>query len=287
MFHLQENPAYAKCRDKPFPAYQSIEMLTGKSIATGRHGFTTRVEVEDVRSTSSSSPATQPLNMENLAKNLEDVNDANSTSPTPTPMKVKGHYEGTASGRTSSIKRPRVSSPNPTPPSNRRRKDDGRTQAIYELVELGKKRTEIAQALMDREIQARPKLHSIEECMERLTTVAHLSPEGLLAVCEALKDERNRPIFMKLSGDMLCMWIDRQIAMQQCYAAQRPMAPSFAGPAPFFTAASSSFSPGPFSPFPPANAAFPVGAPTFPPAGPSGPSNLSSFSPERPSFPPN
>ncbi|XP_020081690.1 uncharacterized protein LOC109705367, partial [Ananas comosus] len=82
---IAENPAYAKCRDKAFPAYQAIEFLSGKATATGKHGFTSMMDIDDVRSTSSSSPATQKLDMESLGKNLEDINDANSTSPTPTP----------------------------------------------------------------------------------------------------------------------------------------------------------------------------------------------------------
>lgn len=230
--------------------------------------------MNDVRSTSSSSPATpEPLVMENLGKNLEEANDANSISPSTTPIKVGTHKTGSASGHTLSMKRPRGSPSNPTPTSNRRRNNqDGRAQAIHDLVELGKKRTEIAQTIMERELQARPKVHSIEECMDRLRNVAHLSPDGLFAVCEALKDERNRPIFMSLNGDMLYMWIDRQIAMQQLYAAQRPIAPSFDPAASFFPAASGAFNPG-LSFFPPASASFSPGAPTFPPAGPSKPSN--------------
>ncbi|XP_020081683.1 putative nuclease HARBI1 [Ananas comosus] len=173
------------------------------------------MDADDARSTSSSSPATQRLNMESFGKNLEDVNDANSTSPTPTLVKVPSQYTDSASAPTSSMKRLRVSPPIPTPTSNRRRKIDDRSEAMSELVQLGRKRTEIAETIMQRELQARPKVHSIEECMERLTTVAHLSPDGLLAACEALKDERNRPIFMTLSGELLYMWIDRQISMQQ------------------------------------------------------------------------
>lgn len=245
---------------------------------------------EDVRSTSSSSPVA--LNMENLAQNLDDANDANSTSPTQTPIKVSSQYTGSASGHTSSMKRVRVSPPIPTPSSTRRRKDDGRTEAIYELVELGKKRTEIAQTLMQRELHARPKIHSIEECMERLSNVAKLSPDGLLAVCEALKDERNRPIFMAMNGDLLYMWIDRQIAMHQLFTGLRPVAPSFPSTAPFFPTTASSFAPGPSS-FPAASAGFPPGpsfssrTTMFPLSAPSDPADIPSFPPAGSSFPPN
>lgn len=126
--------------------------------------------------------------------------------------------------------------------------------------------------------------------MERLTTVAHLSPDGLLAACEALKDERNRPIFMTLSGELLYMWIDRQISMQQLYATQRPAAPfppatpSFSPAVPFFPAPSTQYTPGSSS-FP--AAFFPPTVSTFPPGAPSFPSNAPSNPPEGPPFPPN
>nr|CAD1842651.1 unnamed protein product [Ananas comosus var. bracteatus] len=34
-----ENPAYAKCRDKPFPAYKDIEFLSGTTTATRQFGM--------------------------------------------------------------------------------------------------------------------------------------------------------------------------------------------------------------------------------------------------------
>ncbi|OAY67697.1 hypothetical protein ACMD2_17708 [Ananas comosus] len=64
--------------------------------------------------------------------------------------------------------------------------------------------------MLQRELDARPKVHSIENCMARLNDVPRLSLEAIISTCEALKDELNRSIFMSLSGDILYMWIERQ-----------------------------------------------------------------------------
>nr|CAD1817803.1 unnamed protein product [Ananas comosus var. bracteatus] len=42
---IAENPAYARCRDKPFPAYDDMEFLTQNTTATGRYAFTSAVEL--------------------------------------------------------------------------------------------------------------------------------------------------------------------------------------------------------------------------------------------------
>nr|CAD1831146.1 unnamed protein product [Ananas comosus var. bracteatus] len=52
-----ENPAYARCRDKPFPAYDDMEFLTQNTTATGRYAFTSAVELPPIiESSSGSSP---------------------------------------------------------------------------------------------------------------------------------------------------------------------------------------------------------------------------------------
>nr|CAD1840450.1 unnamed protein product [Ananas comosus var. bracteatus] len=247
-----KNSAYAKCRDKPFPAYKDIEFLSGKTTATGRHGFTTGMQSEDVRSMSSSSPGTTAI-LEQIRKSMagpsghgqtsgshqlpmamspqneDGINDATSYSPTPTPVKSGNPHITSASAHTSSGKRRRSSPPSrkTTPTSTRKGKIENNSDCMQELVELGKKRLNIAERLLQREIDACPKLHSIEECMVRLNNIPGLSLEAILSACDAFKDERNRSMFMSMSGDILYMWIDRQVVMQRLATGNMPDAPSF------------------------------------------------------------
>nr|CAD1825810.1 unnamed protein product [Ananas comosus var. bracteatus] len=54
---IAENPAYARCRDKPFPAYDDMEFLIQNTTATGRYAFTSAVELPPIiESSSGSSP---------------------------------------------------------------------------------------------------------------------------------------------------------------------------------------------------------------------------------------
>nr|CAD1833523.1 unnamed protein product [Ananas comosus var. bracteatus] len=57
---IAENPAYVKCRDKPFPAYKDIAFLTAKTTATGRYDF------------SSGMPATPSIDSSSLSSPGED-----------------------------------------------------------------------------------------------------------------------------------------------------------------------------------------------------------------------
>nr|CAD1818701.1 unnamed protein product [Ananas comosus var. bracteatus] len=249
---VAENLAYSRCRDKTFPAYQDIAFLSGKTTATGRHGFRTGMHGEDVRNTSSSSPGTTailqqiknsmagpsrfgqlPMAQQVLLPlspaNEEGPNDATSYSPTPTPMKSGNPNTSHASAHTSSGKRRRLSSPShkTTPTSTRKGKLEYTSDAIQELVNLGKKRLNIAEQMLQRELDARPKVHSIEECMVRLYDISNLSLDAILCACEAFKDDRNKSIFMSLSDDILYMWIDRQLVIQRAAAGHKPDAPSF------------------------------------------------------------
>ncbi|OAY76862.1 Proline synthase co-transcribed bacterial protein [Ananas comosus] len=99
--------------------------------------------------------------------NEERPNDATSYSPTPTPMKSGNPNTSHASTHTSSGKRRRLSSPShkTTPTLTRKGKLEYTSDAIQELVNLGKKRLNIAEQMLQRELDACPKVHSIEECM--------------------------------------------------------------------------------------------------------------------------
>nr|CAD1844174.1 unnamed protein product [Ananas comosus var. bracteatus] len=54
---IAANPVYAKCRNKPFPAYNSIAFLCGSTVATGHYGMSSEtMQPPTVVSSSSSSP---------------------------------------------------------------------------------------------------------------------------------------------------------------------------------------------------------------------------------------
>lgn len=187
---------------------------------------------EDVRSTSSSSPSTtalleqiqksmmsesragqtstpQPLPITQPAQN-NNVADTTSCSPTPTPVRRANPHVSNASDHTSSSKRRRSSPPlrKTTPTSSCKVQADVTSDSIHELVEFGKKRLNIAERMLQRELDARPKVHSLEECMARINDVPRLSLEAILSACEALKDERNRTIFMSLRVRLVCTMKD-------------------------------------------------------------------------------
>nr|CAD1820235.1 unnamed protein product [Ananas comosus var. bracteatus] len=52
-----DNPALAKFRDKPFPAYNDIAFLSGSTTATGQFGMSSQMPTPTIDSSSSSSPA--------------------------------------------------------------------------------------------------------------------------------------------------------------------------------------------------------------------------------------
>lgn len=149
--------------------------------------------------------------------NTEGINDTTPRSRTPTPMKSENLYASNASTHTSSAKRHCLSPPSnkTTPTSTRRGKLECTYDAIQELEDLGKKKLNIAEQMLQRELDAHPKIHSILDCMVKLNNIPNLSLEGILSICEAFKDERNISIFMSLSGNILYMWIDRQVVTQR------------------------------------------------------------------------
>ncbi|XP_020082182.1 uncharacterized protein LOC109705818 isoform X1 [Ananas comosus] len=241
---IRENPSYAKCREKPFPAYKDIEFLTGKTTATGRHGFTSQMPVghEPIDSSSSSSPGHADVlealrnSMINDSEqgqssrahmNVDTINEATSLSPSPDPVNPSTPHIESASGHSSAGKRAR-SSPSPT----RRHKQQTRggrnknttisNDRLGELADIGRQRLDIAKAILKRELIARPIVHSIEECMDRLRMINGVTPERCLTALEAFKDDRNRTIFLALGDDIALAWIDQQAVLQGFAGPEKP-----------------------------------------------------------------
>nr|CAD1822760.1 unnamed protein product [Ananas comosus var. bracteatus] len=233
---IQENPAYAKCREKPFPAYKDIEFLTGKTTATGRHGFTSQMPIghEPVDSSPSSSPGHDDVlkairnSMINDSEqgqssqahmNVGMINEATSLSPSPDPVNPSTPHTDSVPGHSSAGKRAH-SSPLPTR-KHKQQTRGGRNKKITisndrlgELADIGRQKLDIAKVIVNRELTARPIVHSIEECMDRLRMINGVTPERCLTALEAFKDERNKTIFLALGDDITLAWIDGQAVLQ-------------------------------------------------------------------------
>nr|CAD1838476.1 unnamed protein product [Ananas comosus var. bracteatus] len=157
-----ENPAYARCRDKPFPVYDDMEFLTQNTTATGRYAFTSAVELPPIiESSSGSSPGEDDtiagigMSACNLSSDLFEArgsgctrnanfDEANtSRSPSPPVMPTTG---ASGSGHSSSSKRARSpesskkQAQTATTSGGRKKKVDARTSAYLDIAEQGKKK---------------------------------------------------------------------------------------------------------------------------------------------------
>ncbi|KAK1293563.1 hypothetical protein QJS10_CPB17g00531 [Acorus calamus] len=92
----------------------------------------------------------------------------------------------------------------------KRKRKSSTDHFVAQLVDIGRQKLEISRAYLEREIASKPTVYSIEECIERLLSYSNISVECTLAATEALKDEKNRIIFMTLKEDMRIPWIERQ-----------------------------------------------------------------------------
>nr|CAD1835291.1 unnamed protein product [Ananas comosus var. bracteatus] len=199
------NPQYAKCRDKPFPAYPILKLFFVKSSASRQsqmnamagdfsdkgEGCSSSSFRSSEKNASSQKPKDIPLP---YASNKEDADDDDNASASDDGS------SSSQSGRTSAV-----------------------SKALEELVEIGRRQQEIAKELLNRQLAAMPKVYSIEQCMLKLKTLRNMSSEAFLSVCDAFRDEHDRCIFMNLKGPILHAWIDRKVAMHSVY--QQPIQP--------------------------------------------------------------
>lgn len=84
--------------------------------------------------------------------------------------------------------------------------------ALTELAEQGRTRIEIAHEILRRDKIARPTLHSIEECMNKLETLPGVTPECIVAGLELFQNETYRWFFMKYEGKVLEAWLRKHMS---------------------------------------------------------------------------
>nr|CAD1839576.1 unnamed protein product [Ananas comosus var. bracteatus] len=189
---IAENPAYAKCRDKPFAAYKDIEFLSASTTATGRFAMSSQMPIATIDSSSSSSPGEEDTIMgvreislnylsprfepgsssSPIPKNVPGNNTSRSSSPPLVPPNVGGSASG--SGYSSAGKRPR--SPQASIPpkkqsafaAGRKKKSDIAGEAIVELVEIGKQKLDFVKHMYQQDTSNQSSIPSIEVCMERV-----------------------------------------------------------------------------------------------------------------------
>nr|CAD1818335.1 unnamed protein product [Ananas comosus var. bracteatus] len=121
IYLLTKNPAYTRCRDKPFPAYDDINFLTQNTTASGRYTFTTALDTPPtIESSSGSSSGEDDTNdgirmsacnisacpfkagTSGCARNANDDGADTSRSPSPPVMHTAG---ASGSGHCSGSKR--------------------------------------------------------------------------------------------------------------------------------------------------------------------------------------
>nr|CAD1821536.1 unnamed protein product [Ananas comosus var. bracteatus] len=117
---IAANPAYAKCRDKPFPAYNSIAFLCGSTVATGHYGM--------------SSETMQPPTVVSEAGTGGNENGGQCrSSRSPTPPLGQPAVGGYASDQDIAWQK----------------KSDLGAEALIEMVEIGKQKLEIAREMIN------------------------------------------------------------------------------------------------------------------------------------------
>ncbi|XP_020107348.1 uncharacterized protein LOC109723411 [Ananas comosus] len=236
---IAENPAYARCRDKPFPAYDDMEFLTQNTTATGRYAFTSAVELPPIiESSSGSSPdeddITAGIGMTacNLSSEpfeagasgcarYSNCDEANtSRSPSPPVMPTTG---ASGSGHSSGSKRARSPEPSnkqaQTTSTSRggKKKVDARTSAFLDIAEQGKEKLGWVRQLCQLELRKSTDMPSQNQCMQRVYGMTGLSDDDILVLCDAFKEEKNRNAFMSLNDSHARKWIEREIAQHNLY----------------------------------------------------------------------
>ncbi|XP_072962805.1 uncharacterized protein [Typha angustifolia] len=187
------NPQFAKCRDKPFPAYPILKLFFVKDTSNQSQMDAMAVDLSDIGEDSSSSHSLSEKNASN-----EKQKDRTA----PVASNNKGN-DASASDDVSS--------------SGLSERTFVVSRALEELVEIGRRQQEIASELLNQEIAFRPKSYSIEQCISKLKSLRNISSEAFLAACEAFQDKHDRCVFMNLKGPVLRAWIDRKFAMHSIY----------------------------------------------------------------------
>nr|CAD1839846.1 unnamed protein product [Ananas comosus var. bracteatus] len=246
MDDLLENPAYARCRDKPFPAYDDMEFLTQNTTATGRYAFTSAVELPPIiESSSGSSPGEDDtiagigMSACNLSSdpfkaggsgcaryaNFDEANTSRSLSPPVMPTTgASGSGHSSGSKRARSPERSNKQAQTTSTSWGRKKKVDTRTSAYLDIAEQGKEKLGWVRQLCKLELSKSTDMPSQNKCMKRVYGMTGLSDDDILVLCDAFKEEKNRNAFMSLNDKHARKWVEREIAQQNLY-----YRPSFPG----------------------------------------------------------
>nr|CAD1828029.1 unnamed protein product [Ananas comosus var. bracteatus] len=233
---LVENPAYARCRDKPFPAYNDMEFLTQNTTVTGRYAFTSAVELPPIiESSSGSSPGEDDtiagigMSACNLSSdpfeaggsgcaryaNFDEANTSRSPSPPVMPTTGEsGSAHSSGSKRARSPERSNKQAQTASTSGGRKKKVDARTSAFLDIAEQGKEKLGWVRQLCQLEMSKSTDMPSQNQCMQRVYGMTGLSDDDILVLCDAFKEEKNCNAFMSLNGKHARKWVEREIAQQ-------------------------------------------------------------------------
>lgn len=250
------NPEYAKCRDKPFLRYKDLDFIFGKktkedssdnSMAEGDDldvtcrdkmaeaddlGVTRKVGVAEANDLSATGRSQYNMCFGTTSKNTElpkHQKKSYTTQPThttqPKPQFMRNLFpdptpqdsEALSEDEPLSFSREQhITFAVPLSYCHRKRPID-KSDIFAKLVDLERQRVEISREQLNRAIESRPKVYSIEDCMKKLEKVEGISPEAFAVVCDVFKDQDRRTIFMNLEGPRLTAWIEhrKKMEMQQ------------------------------------------------------------------------
>ncbi|XP_020111097.1 uncharacterized protein LOC109726079 [Ananas comosus] len=201
---IAENPAYARCRDKPFPAYDDMEFLTQNTTATGRYAFTSAVELPPIIESSSGSSPGEDDTIAGIG-----MSACNLSSD---PFEAGG--SGSGSKRARSPERSNKQAQTVSTSGGRKKKVDARTSAFLDIAEQGKEKLGWVRQLCQLELSKSTDMPSQNQCMQRVYGMTGLSNDDILVLCDAFKKEKNRNAFMSLNDKHARKWVEREIAQQ-------------------------------------------------------------------------
>nr|CAD1834973.1 unnamed protein product [Ananas comosus var. bracteatus] len=188
----EENPAYAKCRDKSFPTYKDIEFLPGTTTAIGQFGMSSQMAAPIIDSSSSPSPGEDDT-VEGVLVDLD-------IAPRVKDLALQSPH---------SLQRNNYL----LPPAGKK-KSDIAGEAIAELVEIGKQKLNLVRQMYQQDVTNQTNILSIEDCMNRVYNLPGITDEQALAAEEALLNDKQRRLFMTMNDHLAARWIERQVDLQ-------------------------------------------------------------------------
>ncbi len=82
------------------------------------------------------------------------------------------------------------------------------------MVQIGKDKFDFVRHMYHNELEGRRNTPSIADCMTRIYSLLGLTNDKVLVAGDALKEDKNRQLFMTINDDLTVMWVERQIAKE-------------------------------------------------------------------------